>query len=206
MAQVYSVNVVGYVNVTVPVNGWAILANPLNNGANAFSDVLKLPTDGSADFVTVYRYDGVGQKFLSSATFFGGTWDAADPKALAALAPGEGFFIQNPGTAALTITFVGEVPQGSLSVNVPNGWALMGSQVPQAARVGTMGFPADDFDTIYLFDSATQAYAPSYTFFLGAWDAANDHDANGPTIAVGNGFWTQKSNGAKAWSRSFTVN
>lgn len=203
MAQVYSVNVVGYVNVTVPAGGWAILANPLNNGANAFADVLKLPSDGSAEFVTVYRYNGAQQAFLPSVTWAFGAWDPANQPALA---PGEGFFIQNPGTAALTITFVGEVPQGNLTANVPAGWSLLGSQVPQAARLGTMGFPVEDFDTVFLFDASKQQYAPSYTYAFGAWDSATDKDPNGPVIPVGAGFWSQKAGAAKSWTRSFTVN
>ena len=44
-AQVYSANIVGYVNATAP-SGFSILANPFNTGSNG-ADVVLPATDGS---------------------------------------------------------------------------------------------------------------------------------------------------------------
>ena len=151
MAQVYSVNVVGYVNITVPAGKLMILANPLNNGANGIDAVLPLPESG--DSAIVYRFDPVGQTFRDAISFFGGVgWlSGTDPNPT--LVPGEGFFIQAPNGTALNLTFVGEVPQGNLSYPLAgNGrLTLVGSMVPQenyvgdSTQAGSMLFPAADW-------------------------------------------------------------
>jgi hypothetical protein len=206
-AQVYSVNVVGYVNQTVPANGWAILANPLNNGANAINDVIKLP-DGS-DGVTIYRYNDATDSFRSSIQFITGFgWFSPDGD-IAPLAPGEAFFINNITTAPLTITFVGEVPQGQLVNPLLGGkFALKSSMVPQTARLAALEFPGATGDTIYQYNSATQSYKSSYQFIEGfGWFSPDpDTDVNGPEIPVGTGFWIQKAGATVNWSRNFTVN
>lgn len=213
MAQVYSVNVVGYVNITVPAGKYMILANPLNNGANDINTVLPVPD--TADGATVYRFNAATGQFLDSIGFIGGYgWYPTDNNPT--LAPGEGFFIQAPGSSALNLTFVGEVPQGSLSYPLAgNGrYTLVGSMVPQEAKLGdasqagTMGFPALDGDTIYMWDGANQKYMDSYGYIDGyGWYSATDENPAGPTIPVGVGFWVQKAGTSPAvnWTRTFNV-
>ena len=75
-AQVYSVNVVGYVNVDL-VPGFNLIANPLDNTTGNDLNTL-IPT---AEFgAAVYAYDG--SNFVPSTYF--GTWDPN-----LELAPGE---------------------------------------------------------------------------------------------------------------------
>jgi len=215
MAQVYSVNAVGYVNVSIPgANRLAILNNPLKGTNDSIATVLPLP-DGS-DGVTVYRFDASTQNYRDAITFVTGIgWlSSSDPDPQ--LAPGEGFWIQNPN-AAMTLTFVGEVNQGAASngVNIQGGnnLSLIGSKVPQSARLGdaatpgTLNFPAADGDTVYQFDVATQNYKDAYSYITGlGWLSASDPDPNGPQVDVATGFWTQSSGPAKAWNRNFSVN
>lgn len=207
-AQVYSVNVVGYVNQTIPAGQWAILANPLNNGTNGMNDVIKLPD--TADGVTVYRYDDAAGAFKDAIQFVGGFGWFSPTDPAPKLAPGEGFFIQNTTATPLTITFVGEVPQGQLVNALPGGkFALKSSIVPQSARLTALEFPAAEGDTVYTFNLGTQAYANAYIFIDGyGWDSANpDTNIAGPEIPVGTGFWVQKSGTTTVnWTRNFTVN
>jgi hypothetical protein len=87
--------------------------------------------------------------------------------------PGEGFWIKPGGPTPLSVTFVGEVPQGSLSKPLAGGnnFNLVGSQVPQALPLGSTGeantleFPAVPGDSVYIFDSGIQNYKSSYDFF-----------------------------------------
>jgi len=215
MAQVYSVNVVGYVNATVQPGKWAILANPLNNGDNGISTVMPLPDTAASDGTTVFRFDATTQAFRDSITFYQGSgWFSASdnsPK----LAPGEGFFIQAPiaPAPALNLTFVGEVPQGTLTVPLAGTgrYTLAGSMVPQEGRIGAagVGFPGADGDTIFVWDAATQAYLDSYTYYdaIPGWFSASDADPTGPNIPVAMGFWVQKGTTSPAvnWTRTFTV-
>jgi hypothetical protein len=211
MAQVYSVNVVGYVNVTVPAGKLAILANPLNNGNNAIDQVLPLPE--SADGSTIFRFNPTTQAFADPISFFGGIgWlSASDPNPV--LAPGEGFFFMAPA-AAVNLTFVGEVPQGSLSYALAGGGrlTLVSSMVPQEnnvgdpAQAGTMSFPAADGDTIFAWDMTTQNYKNPYSYFDGlGWLQAEDQNPAGPSIPVANGFWVLKNGPAINWTRTFNV-
>lgn len=138
------------------------------------------------------------------------------------IAPGEGFFIQpfvNSAPASLAVTFVGEVMQGALSNTLPgpNQYAMRSSQVPQSAPIGdeattgTLLFAAEDGDTLFIFDAATQTYKEPYQYVGGfGWFSANTDDPGpqGPTIGVGTGFFVVKSATATktAWTRSFSVN
>jgi len=113
--------------------------------------------------------------------------------------PGQGFFLQNVAATPITITFVGEVPQGDLSVQYPAGFSLLGSQVPQAGKVETdLKLPAKSGDKVYTFVNGayetTKQKLPS-----GVWGGGE------PTIQVGQGFWLQ-AGAAGNWARSFSVN
>jgi len=111
MAQnVYSVNVVGYVNVPL-VQGYSLIANPLNAGDNSVSNLFNtLYNSGSGPIAgdNLFTWNGSGfiGDFLDQ---FGGGWSNPGLQ----LPPGVGFLYQhiaNPGSA--TNTFVGTVFRG----------------------------------------------------------------------------------------------
>lgn len=186
---VYSLNVVGYVNV--PVAGSAageftMIANPLDATANTLEALI--PT--APEFTQVYKFTG-GQFDIS--TFFLGSWD----KPATTLNPGEGAIVQS--TEAFTTTFVGEVLQGELSNPYPAGLSIRASQVPQAGTLTQLGLPGSqfsDFDQVFTWNSTTKSYNV-YTYFLGAWDTE-------PSLKVGESMWLQTAN-AGAWVRTFNV-
>lgn len=193
-AQVYSVNAVGYINTTVPAKSYALVANQLNAGGNTIKDVIPSAPDGT----TVFKYTQAGG--FSAVTYDG--LDNAWSNPAATLKPGEGAFLQNNGAAPLTVTFVGEVPQGSLTTGLLKGLNLVASQVPQAGKLtADLKFPAADGDTVFQWDIATQKYKPANTF--DALDAA--WSGGDPAIGVGEGFFVSKA-AAGSWDRSFSVN
>lgn len=189
IAQVYSVNAVGYVNLTARA-GFNLWNNPLD--AKADNTVAKL-LPGLPEGSIVYTYDGANFKL--------NTWELDEwsfPNDT--LVPGQGFFLRlPPGAPNTTITFVGEVMQGALSTPLVAGFNLVGSKVPQAGGIQTdLGFVPGDGDVVYKFDTATGNYAIS-TFDLGEWDPAQ------PNIGVGEGIWLRKV-AAGSWNRTFSVN
>lgn len=193
---VYSVNAVGYVNVTVPAGKFALLANPLNQPTNSLAAVLP---DVPANTI-VYVYDPATSQFAQATKRTSG-WSGAGAAAM--LNPGQGFFIKNVGTADMNITFVGEVPQGTnLTINFPKaGFYLVGSIVPQAGKVSTdLGLPAVNGDKVYVFDPATQLYSTLTKRTGTTWSGGAE-----PTIPVANGFFYQAT-AAGNWTRSFSVN
>jgi len=212
MAQVYSVNAVGYVNTSIPGNNQlAILANPLVGTNQSIATIIPTAPDGSI----VFRFDPATQNYRDPSTYFDGIgWLSTDPDPQ--LPVGEGFWLQNPGAAG-TLTFVGEVAQGAASNGVQlqgnNNLSLVSSKVPQSARLGesgvagTLEFPAADGDTIFQFDVATQNYKDPYSYFAGiGWLHPTDPDPAGPLVGVGTGFWLQRSGAAGVWNRNFSVN
>jgi hypothetical protein len=195
MAQVYSVNAVGYVNTPL-VKGFNLITNPLNNQsgntiANLFSTIPNIPEN-----LTVYKFEN--GKFITPATYSFGEFAPAT-SANAVVAPGEGVFVLNPSTTTLTVTFVGEVPQGNLDRNLAKGFNLLGSAVPQAGTASALGFVPAENDAFYQFDSAGQKYKTPNTFSFGAWDPAE------PNLAVGEAAFIFKS-AAGTWARTFNVN
>ena len=189
-AQVYSVNAVGYINITVPAGKFALAANQLNAGGNKITEVIPTASEGTI----VFRY-AAGSGFVGNGYEFG-AWSITDM----VLPPGAGFFIQNNTAAAQTFTFVGEVPQGSLSTALAAGLNLTASQVPQAGKLGTdLGYTAAEGDIIYQWDIDGQKYKAPNGYEFGSWSLGE------PTVAVGEGFFLQKG-AAASWTRTFSVN
>jgi hypothetical protein len=185
---VYSVNAVGYVNVTL-VPGFNLVANPLvaetNTVAVLFNDM--------PNSTVVYKFDAATQAYVSNIKNFGRWTDTA-----MTLLPGEGAFVKNPRITNIVITFVGEVMQGNLTNALPAGYALVSSMVPQEDKVTTLGYPPAAQDTLYLWDVAGQAYL-SYIYNFGRWTPSE------PTIKVAEAFFAKKKAAAN-WVRVFSVN
>lgn len=192
MAQtnVYSVNVVGYVNVTITNGQYAMIANPLNSTNNTIGSLLNTVPPGTQAFrwngsgYTPYIFDEFDMRWL--------------PDGNASLAPGEGMFVKNNTTTNFTITFVGEVLQGTLTTPLPAGYEIRSSKVPQAGRVtADLGMPAQPGDQVFKWNGT--GYDP-YIFdeFDNAWLPRD------PSIAVGESFFVRK-NAATTWTRTFTV-
>jgi hypothetical protein len=191
-SNVYSLNVVGYYNVTAGANQQIILGNQLNTTNNTLGGIIPNPPPLSLFYkyanggFTTYQFDDVDSVWL--------------PNANVSLNPGEGGFFKSP--VATTLTFVGEVKQGSLTNNLPRGAkAIVTSIVPQAGRVTTdLGLPAEPLDvlytyqgggfTTYQFDDVDSVWLPSE-----------------PTNFVGGAFFYQKIPGGVLtnWIRNFTV-
>jgi len=192
MAQsnVYSLNVVGYYNLPIGANQKLMIANQLNTTNNTLNGLLPSGPPGA----TVFKFSG---------GFSGWTFDPDDlvwlPDGNATLNPGEGAFFQCP--SASTLTFVGEVLQGSLTNSTPiNTKVIRSSMVPQAGLITTtLGFPAEGGDTLFTFHGGYggATFDPDDL----VWAPAE------PNIAVGESFFIIKGPAATktSWVRNFTV-
>jgi len=192
MAQtVYSVNTVGYVNLTVGP-GFSIIANPLIGATNTVPALLQgVPTQ-----TAVYKLNADGTYSINALRPGALGW--ADKTMT--LVPGEGFFILNPTTTNLVLTFVGEVASGNLTNSIRQGFSLISSMVPQAGKLTTdLGYvTGSGIQQVYLFDNATQAYTIKNTLPSGAWNGGE------PVINVGQGFFINVPT-ARNWTRVFTT-
>jgi hypothetical protein len=204
-AQVYSVNAVGYVNTSL-VPGYQLVSNPLDNkNGNIIKDLFKNITPSIPNNLKVYKL--VGTSFLT-ATYDDIALDFTGAGASATLDPlkGEGAFVQVPGAATLTATFVGEVPQGNLSVPLPTGFAIVSSPVPQAGNTTDLKLDAigQQGDSVYKFDTTTKKYTQArFDDIVGGFTLSNGNPIN---FGVGEAFYYFNSKAAKVWTRTFSVN
>lgn len=180
---VYSVNAVGYVNLSLPA-GYTMIANQLNTTNNTLSALLP----DVPNFTQVLKWTGSG---FNVATLLFGTWDQN-----LTLNPGEGAFI-NLGSAA-TVTFVGEVMQGSLTNPIPAGYSIRASQVPQSGGLTTtLGLSQlPNFSQVLIWNGSSYNV---HTLLFGNWDPAE------PQINVGQSFFVNTAS-AVDWTRTFSVN
>jgi hypothetical protein len=191
MAQVYSINIVGYVNLSIP-QGFSMIANQLNNSANNQLQTL-FPAPPNASFF--YKFNGIS---YAIDDFTDGAWEG-DTSGTMTMNPGEGIFIN--ATAPFTATFVGEV-QLSSSTPVAHGFNIVSSAIPQQGFLDTdlgYGTPGNAEFT-YQFNGISYRIND---FTDGAWEG--DDGGAAPTIKVGEAFWIYNPNPAKTWSRTFSV-
>jgi hypothetical protein len=180
-AQVYSQNIVGYINQVCPLNTLVLAANPLDNGTNDLNSLLgALPSKS-----TVQVWNGAGYTTITK----GATWPAQT------IPVGTGFFIKS--AALITNTYTGTVvcPVGGTVTNALalNTLYLVGSKIPYATdlndtNLGLNILPSKS--TIQLWNGAGYT-----TLTKGAtWPAGN-------TNPVAGGFFV-KSAAATNWVQS----
>jgi hypothetical protein len=199
-AQVYSQNIVGYVNTVLPVGNTAV-SNPLLTGTNGAEQVLTSLQGGDGLLV----WNGAG---YSGYTYFGpGNWVDSNGNSVPAptLAQGAGFFYQNGQGVAETNTFVGTVVTTN-TVSLPVGNTLVGSSIPYAAAADSTNFtlPLQGGDGLLIWNGAGYS---GYTYFgPGTWVDSNGNSVAAPTIGVGAGFFYQNGQGvAETWTESLTT-
>jgi len=212
MAQVYSLNAVGYINVTL-APGFQIIANQLNTTNNNLSPLLDSQVgDGNHDGLEFFKFNGSTYTTLvtDSINLPAPPWDG--PATSTTLNPGEAVFVYNPYSTNITLTFVGTVLQGSLTNVLVKGFSLASSLVPQAGRLDVdLGLTEVDGDEIFQFNPATKSYVTyvgdSINLPAPPWDGPGGAFPASPTVAVGGGFFYYTTvTGGNPWIRSFTVN
>jgi len=211
MAQnVYSLNVVGYVNVTAPA-GYSILANPLSAGVTNGANEIMPITDGEV----ILTFTGGHYNYFGYDSGNGGWIDAnANPTTPPTLPPGQGFWYLNPGATAQTITFVGQVtpsPGVTNSMSLPAGYSLVGTPMPVGGSLplvtgtgnppvaGAINMPIIDGMVLLPFVSGHYQYK-GYDSGNGGWIDENANGIAAPTISVGQGFfYLNPTAGAVNW-------
>jgi len=150
-AQVYSQNIVGYVNTTL-VSGFNAVAVPLDISAgNNLTNVLNNST-GQLDYTLVYLWNGAGYTIYTlDSGMATGVADSQDnnPVTSPTIAPGQLFFFNKNNTGSVTNTIAGtvHVDGAGVSTNVvgvttntlPAGaYSFVSSKMPVAGGVSTV--------------------------------------------------------------------
>jgi hypothetical protein len=189
-SNVYSVNIVGYVNATIPANQFALLANPLSAPTNDVVNLgASLPNKSS-----IQIWNGTGFTVAGKAS---GVWDNNF-----LIPPGTGFFVKTPSTAGtITNTFVGNVivgPGQTNTVALPGGvFSLLGSPIPFAGDLNSSGPNTLNLGNSLPNKSSVQTW--NGTGFVVAGKASGVWD-NNLTIGVAQGFFVKPASSTN-WSQ-----
>jgi hypothetical protein len=188
------------VNLTFKAGEYTLFCNPLNAATNKYSALFASAPNSTRIFK--WSASTTPQAFKIS-TKVGPVWSGDGDLELK---PGEGAFIQVPGTTDLTVTFVGEVMQGdTLTVPLYPGFNLVASMVPIEGKVATdLKFPIKGNDKIYKFSGANGGTYDIKTYLAigaGTWSPGGVE----PVMKVGEGFFASVAAAAN-WTRSFSVN
>jgi hypothetical protein len=219
-AQVYSQNVVGYVNLPLTNGVIALVAPALDadgNGTNnTIGSIFPTPTLGDTVYifngtgydVLNYKAVGTGHPVVYTTNWFNGVTASATYK----INPGASVFYLPAATE--TVTMTGTVLQGTNLVNTyfpaANSIQLLSSQVPIAGGLtSVLGYKPTLGDTVYIYNNGGydtynykavgSGHPVVYTtnWFVGVTPSE-------PVINVGQGFWLLPA-ASTNWVQNFTV-
>ncbi len=212
MAQnVYSLNVVGYVNVTLPHGQFYAVANPLDAsvggtvaGGNDITNLFSTAAGSIAAGSLLSTFNSGTFDYNPSISFSGksSSWGGNFT-----MPPGMGALYFNNGAADTVVTFVGQVQQGTYTVASmpPSAFTLAGAPVPLGGDVSALntqlGLVPAAGDLVSTFNSATFDYNPSVSRSAksSTWSGAS-------TINPGQAFlYYNNAATANTWVSNFTV-
>jgi hypothetical protein len=209
LAQVYSVNVVGYINLPLSP-GLNLITAQLKGTNQNVNTLLGSATPTMPDNSLLFTWNPTAQRYDNALIGGGGVWyDGAGNPSTTTLSPGQAFFIQVAGTVNVSLTLVGEVPTGPNAVSVVNGLGFYGDPAPVSQNIATNGFPVADNDSLYTWNTAGQRWNNALIGVgPGSGGPAWFDGGGNPVVfapAVGQGFAVLHSGGAATWNRNFTV-
>jgi uncharacterized protein YukE len=187
MAQVYSVNIVGYANVSLPAGQFRLVSNPLDDGTNTVVSLGAQLANKSA----IQTWNGTSfDAFNKSAAGAFSGWNTNT-----SIPVGQGFFIRSSNS--ITYTFVGNVivnPPGTNTTALPAGlFVLKGSAIPFSGDIAgpnalNLGPSLANKSTIQTWNgSGFDAFNKSAAGAFNGWNTNT-------TIDVAQGFFVRSSN------------
>jgi hypothetical protein len=205
MAQsnVYSLNIVGYVNVPLGGNLTA-MSNPLNAGtAGAVNRADQVIPYSDGDNIQIWTGASWALYTMDSLSGTGWTGSSGDvPLAnLPVLGPGKGFFY-GKSTTVTNVTLVGEVRTGTNVVAISTGLNALGSPLPYGGLVATgpIALNVQDGDNIQTWTGTGWNLVARDSLSGTGW-TGNSGDVPEPTLTVGQGFFYGNGVGAFNWTQ-----
>jgi len=207
MAQsnVYSLNIVGYVNVTIPGSITA-LSNPLRAGTAGAVDRADQVVP-YADGNNIQLWTGVSWSLYAMDSLSGTGWvdgNGADvPLAsLPVLGGGKGFLYGN-NIGTTNVTFVGEVRTGTNNVAIGNGLSALGSPLPLGGKIatGAPSLPVQDGDNVQFWTGTSWQFFGRDSLSGTGWVNGGGADTAEPSITVGQGFFYGNNVGPFSWQQ-----
>jgi hypothetical protein len=223
MAQsnVYSQNVVGYINIPL-TNGLNLIGNTLDFDGTGTNNLMTNVLSGITINATVYKFDTNTAAFdiwqYNKSLAVWSTTSGSVPYTTATMNPGEGAFVSV--TKNTNFTVVGQVLQGSWTNTYlvgGNALCIASPQFPLAAPIdstgnGGLAVPGTNNYTLYLWDVPNQGFDVwQWNKALANWSlsagSSNGQTVGGagagPVINLGTAFFIATK--LTDWTNSFTV-
>jgi len=187
--NVYSINIVGYVNTTLKGGKFNLIANPLDDGkGNQLTNLFPTMAKGSS----IQIWNGSG--------FNGATRSASAWSTNFAIPPGTAVFVQ-PNSGDITNTFVGSVVPSPATNALPFGqFVMIGSKLPIGGTLNNdtnfgLGNTLSKGSSVQYWDTS----APGIGAFVGSTKGSSTFPSN-IALSVGQGFFVQANNaGGTNW-------
>jgi hypothetical protein len=218
--SVYSLNAVGYINVTLEP-GFNMITCPLIASPDNTVGTVLNNASGALIGDDVYFYNsttglysedsgrpiGAGKGSTTNANGWieGGTNVAS---------PGVGFWFQNNQTTNIVVTFVGTVPTGPITNVLGTGFNMVGSVVPVSGDIVSNTISAftnyNIGDDIYTYDPVAgyTTYAIVHSGGKGGGTGYNDNwnPGDATTAFDYSGFWYENNVGTTVnWVENYSV-
>ena len=194
-AQVFSSNGVGYINVTL-APGYNFVANPLLAQDNSIGELFANIQGGVPDGLTVYKL--VNGNFVIASYFeMTGTFEPADAAAEITL-PGDGVWVYLPSPSDRVLTFVGEIPQGDLCTDIPQGFSIKSNLIPKVDTIHDLNIPHSPNDVAYVWNRTSRDFS--------VYQFDNLDIDTSPTLQVAEAFYLYHTGPPTTWCRTFFLN
>jgi len=189
--EVSSVNVVGYIKVTVPSNGLAFVTVPLETLNGSVFTIPSIISNQLPGGSMAYIWDRNSKSYQIESMGRSG-WLPGTNR----LYRGDGFWLKGVATTSdYTVTVMGEVPDSILEMTttVNNISSVDAAGYAYPADVlwtnTTLAKGANSADMIYIWNSTNQTYS-IYSIGRSGWNTPADYK-----IRAGQAFWYRRGGG-----------
>jgi hypothetical protein len=200
-AQVYSANVVGYINIPLTnsppagfTTGFSLVANQLDlDGTGTNNSIYTVVGTNVPVNTVVEAWNGAG--FSNTKWLASGKWSPNTQTISNAMNIGSGFFIVYPSST--TITEVGNVIQGTNTYNIVAGLQPVSSIAPISGLIDTnFNYHPSKNDQLEVWNGGGFS---NHKWLGSSWSGGGD-----PTIGIGQAVFLSASSN-NVWTQTFEV-
>lgn len=209
--NVYSLNTVGYINVTANP-GFNIITCPLVASPDNTVGTLLNNSGHIYNGDTVYFFDATTGTYSSdTASARASNPDGWGNGGTNVLAPGVACWFLNSASSNVVITFVGTVPSGPVTNALLTGFNLVGSIVPASGDIVSNSITGltnyNVGDDVYTFNSGPQTFTEFTSSHRGTSGYSNNWSSLGDptTTNVYQGFFYLNSGATVNWVENYSV-
>ena len=200
--EAYSSSAIGVIKKTIPAGKLVLLSIPLDQESDEGSGFIfgsvpaisNMPNGSYANF-----WDTENQQWIPQPKTAKSGWGAQKNRLIA---PGECFFLKNPGSSDLELVISGEVPaDASMSRGLPgNALQVVANPYPVAMVLTNFSFASSVPNGSYanFWDVDSQSWIPQPKSAKSGWGAQKNRE-----IAPGEGFFVKPATtAATTWTES----